>query len=88
VQEALSQAAFGALSIVAYEQPVTRADIRGMRGVDSDAVVETLMARRLVAENPRFGGRDRPGFLAASSTAQPVRISQMRCRLVVLAIVS
>jgi segregation and condensation protein B len=68
VQEALSQAAFGALPIVAYAQPVTRADIRGMRGVDSDAVVETLMARRLVAENPRFGGRGRPGFLITAPT--------------------
>ena len=53
--EALSQAALETLSIVAYEQPVTRADIRGIRGVDSDAVVETLLARGLIAEDPRFG---------------------------------
>jgi hypothetical protein len=30
--------------IIAYEQPVTRADIRNIRSVDSDAVVETLRA--------------------------------------------
>jgi TPP-dependent trihydroxycyclohexane-1,2-dione (THcHDO) dehydratase len=47
----------------AYEQPVTRADIRNIRSVDSDAVVETLRARGLVAKDPRFGGRGRPGFL-------------------------
>jgi hypothetical protein len=35
----------------------TRADIRGFRGVDSDAVVETVMACRLVVEYPCFGGR-------------------------------
>jgi len=61
--EPLSEAALHALAIVAYEQPVTRAAIRAVRGVDSDAVVETLRARGLVAEEPRFGGRGRPGFL-------------------------
>ena len=40
------------LSIVAHEQPVTRADIRCIRGVDSGAVVETLMARGSVAKDP------------------------------------
>jgi chromosome segregation and condensation protein ScpB len=50
--EPLSQAALEALAIVAHEQPVTRADIRAIRGVDSDAVVETLRARGLVAECP------------------------------------
>jgi segregation and condensation protein B len=61
--EPLSQAALETLSIVTYEQPVTRADIRAIRGVDSDAVVETLMARGVIAEDPRFGGRGRPAFL-------------------------
>jgi segregation and condensation protein B len=55
------------LAIVAYEQPVTRADIRAIRGVDSDAVVETLMARKLIAEDPRFGGRGRPAFLVTTT---------------------
>jgi segregation and condensation protein B len=66
VPEPLSQAALETLSIVAYEQPVTRADIRGIRGVDSDAVVETLMSRGLVAEDPHFGGRGRPAFLVTT----------------------
>jgi segregation and condensation protein B len=61
--EPLSQAALDTLAIIAYEQPVTRADIRAIRSVDSEAVVETLRARGLVAEDPRFGGRGRPGFL-------------------------
>src|SRR5215204_3379282 len=64
--ELLSQAALEALAIVAYEQPVTRADIRAVRGVDSDAVVETLRARGLVADDPRYGGRGRPGFLVTT----------------------
>ncbi|MGI9146267.1 MAG: SMC-Scp complex subunit ScpB [Chloroflexota bacterium] len=66
--EPLSQAALDTLAIVAYEQPVTRADIRTIRIVDSDAVIETLRARGLVAEDPRFGGRGRPGFLITTSS--------------------
>jgi len=65
--EPLSQAALDTLAIIAYEQPVSRADIRGIRGVDSDAVIETLRARGLVVEDPRFGGRGRPGFLITTS---------------------
>jgi segregation and condensation protein B len=64
--EALCQAALETLAIVAYEQPVTRADIRSIRGVDSDGPVDTLMARKLVAEDPRFGGRGRPSFLVTT----------------------
>jgi segregation and condensation protein B len=64
--DALSQAALEVLAIVAYEQPVTRADIRAIRGVDSDGPVETLMARKLIAEDPRFGGRGRPSFLVTT----------------------
>jgi len=63
VPEALSQAALDTLGIIAYEQPVTRSDVRTIRAVDSDAVIETLRARGLVVEDPRFGGRGRPGFL-------------------------
>jgi hypothetical protein len=43
--EPSSQAALDTLAIIAYEQPVTRADIRTIRSVDSDTVVETLRAR-------------------------------------------
>jgi segregation and condensation protein B len=49
-----------------YSQPVTRADIRHIRGVDSDSAVETLMSRGLIAEDPRFGGRGRPAFLVTT----------------------
>jgi segregation and condensation protein B len=49
-EEALSQAALEVLAIVAYEQPVTRTDIRDIRGVDSGGPLETLIARKLVQE--------------------------------------
>lgn len=60
--EALS-GALEVLAIVGYEQPVTHADIRAIRGVDSGGPVETLIARRLAMEDPRFGGGGRPSFL-------------------------
>jgi len=64
--EPLSQAALKVLAIVAYEQPVSRADITQVRGTDSSGVVETLLARGLIAVDPRFGGRGRPSFLVTT----------------------
>lgn len=46
----LSQAALETLAIVAYEQPVTRARISEIRGVDADAAVRSLVSRGLLAE--------------------------------------
>ncbi|OZG63469.1 SMC-Scp complex subunit ScpB [Bifidobacterium lemurum] len=46
----LSQAALEALAIVAYKQPVTRAQIAAIRGVNSDGVVRSLTVRGLVRE--------------------------------------
>jgi segregation and condensation protein B len=46
------------LAIVAYRQPCTRLDIEAVRGVDADAVLSTLLERRLV----RIAGRkEAPG---------------------------
>jgi len=44
----LSKAALETLAIVAYRQPVTRAEIEGVRGVDAGAVVRGLLERKLV----------------------------------------
>lgn len=43
-----SRPALETLAIIAYRQPVTRAEIEYLRGVDSGAVVKTLMEKRLV----------------------------------------
>ena len=54
----LSRAALETLAIVAYRQPVTRAEIEQIRGVDAGAVLRTMMDRKLV----RIAGhRDVPG---------------------------
>jgi segregation and condensation protein B len=44
----LSKAALETLAIVAYKQPVTRAEIENVRGVDAGAVVRSLLERKLV----------------------------------------
>jgi hypothetical protein len=54
------------LAIVAYEQPVTRADISHTRGTDSSGVIDTLLAKGLIADDPRFGSRGRPAFLVTT----------------------
>jgi len=46
----LTQAALETLAIVAYRQPVSRARISGVRGVNVDAVMRTLVTRGLVEE--------------------------------------
>ena len=44
----LSQAAMETLSIVAYNQPITRSDIELIRGINSDGAVRTLVARGMI----------------------------------------
>lgn len=44
----LSSPALETLAIIAYRQPITRADVEAVRGVNIDAVLQTLMERGLV----------------------------------------
>jgi segregation and condensation protein B len=54
----LSSAALETLALVAYRQPLTRAEIEVVRGVDSSGVLATLVARELVEA---AGRRPTPG---------------------------
>ncbi|HYF93445.1 MAG TPA: SMC-Scp complex subunit ScpB [Symbiobacteriaceae bacterium] len=54
----LSHAALETLAIIAYRQPITKAEIEGVRGVKVDRSVETLTERGLIRE---VGRRDGPG---------------------------
>ena len=49
-QARLTQAALETLSVVAYKQPVSRARVSAVRGVNVDGVMRTLLARGLVEE--------------------------------------
>jgi len=54
----LSTPAIESLSIIAYRQPITRAEVDQIRGVDSGGVLKTLMERQLVKI---VGRKDEPG---------------------------
>ncbi len=62
----LSRAALETLSVVAYRQPVTRAEIEDVRGVDAGPVVRNLLDRGLIRT---AGHRDVPGRPMLYSTA-------------------
>lgn len=54
----LSRAAMETLSIIAYSQPITRAEIEAIRGVSADNMIRLLIERNLVKE---VGKKDIPG---------------------------
>lgn len=54
----LSRSALETLSIIAYSQPITRAEIEAIRGVSADNMVRLLMERNLIKE---AGKKDIPG---------------------------
>jgi segregation and condensation protein B len=56
----LSPAALESLAIVAYQQPVTRAQVEAVRGVNSDSVLRTLVGKGLLEEVGRLDTVGRP----------------------------
>lgn len=52
----LSGAALETLAIVAYKQPISRAQVASIRGVDPDGVIRTLQARGYIDEVARDDG--------------------------------
>ncbi len=59
VRVTLSPSALETLAIVAYKQPVTRADVAAIRGVNSDSVLNSLVEKRLVCIAGRKEGAGR-----------------------------
>jgi segregation and condensation protein B len=56
----LSRAALETLAIIAYRQPITRPGIDAIRGVNSDGVLKSLLAKELVREGGRAETPGRP----------------------------
>jgi segregation and condensation protein B len=56
----LTQPALETLAIIAYRQPVTRASLEAIRGVNCDGVLRTLVSRGLVEEVGRLDQAGRP----------------------------
>jgi segregation and condensation protein B len=65
-RQRLSGAALEALAVIAYRQPVTRAGVEQVRGVNSDAAIASLIGRGLVEEVGRAPGPGRPALLGTT----------------------
>jgi segregation and condensation protein B len=62
----LSQAALETVALIAYRQPVTRADLEAVRGVDSTGVLQTLLARGLIEPAGRLSTVGNPVLYATT----------------------
>jgi segregation and condensation protein B len=65
-QARLTKAALETLAIVAYKQPVTRHQVSGIRGVNSDGVLRALADKALVEEAGRDAAPGRPVLYATT----------------------
>lgn len=54
----LSKAALETLAIIAYSQPITRAEVESIRGVSADGMIKLLVSRAFIRE---VGKKDVPG---------------------------
>jgi len=56
----LSQPSLDTLSIIAYKQPLTKAEVEEIRGVDSSGVVRTLLEKKIISPGGRKKVSGRP----------------------------
>ncbi len=63
----LTTAAMETLSVISYRQPITRAQIEAIRGVNSDRAVASLIQHGLIAEIGRAQTVGRPALFATTS---------------------
>lgn len=64
----LSNAAMETLAIIAYKQPITRAEVNEIRQVDSDGVFTTLLEKNLIVEVGRLAAPGRAILYGTSDT--------------------
>ena len=65
-QNRLTQAALETLAVIAYRQPVSRARVSAIRGVNVEAVMKTLITRGLVEE---YGVENETGAILYKTTS-------------------
>lgn len=63
----LSQAALESLAVIAYKQPITRAEIERLRGVDCGGVLKNLMSKDLIVIDGRSDAPGKPILYRTSS---------------------
>lgn len=73
----LTRAALETLAVVAYRQPVTRARIAAVRGVNCDGVLRTLVARGLVQEAGTDGATQGILFRTTESFLERLGLSSL-----------
>ena len=66
-QKGLSQSALEALSVIAYNQPVTKAMVDAVRGVDSYNSIVRLLERELIEQRGRLDAPGRPMLYGTTS---------------------
>ncbi len=62
----LSQASYETLAVIAYNQPVTRAQVEAVRGVSSDAIISRLLDRGWIEEAGTLDAPGRPTLFKTS----------------------
>ena len=67
-KQSLTQAAMETLAVVAYKQPVTRAEVEQVRGVKCDYSIQSLMKKELIAEVGRKEALGRPILYGTTET--------------------
>jgi segregation and condensation protein B len=67
VTSRLTQPALEALAIIAYNQPTTRPEVDGIRGVNSDGVIKSLLTKGLIEELGRSEAPGRPILYGVTS---------------------
>ncbi len=65
-QKRLTRAALETLSIIAYRQPITKAEVEFIRGVNCDYAVQKLLEKQLIAITGRSDGPGRPLLYSTS----------------------
>ncbi len=63
----LSQSALEVLAIIAYNEPITRAEIDAYRGVSSDYTIRKLLAKGLIKESGKSSMPGRPNLYKTTS---------------------
>ena len=66
IRQRLSRAALETLAVIAYKQPLTKAEIESIRGVAADGVLKTLLDRHLVTISGRSKGVGKPLLYATT----------------------
>ena len=72
----MGRATLETLAIIAYRQPITRAEIEAIRGVDVDGVINTLLDRSLIRAVARKDVPGRPFLYGTTPRVSAVVQSQ------------